>query len=455
MSIPPPLLRRGWLLLWIAIAIALVARATSRRESRGVILDHLEFGRRLLHGEDVYGPWKSDPDAPIRPLHAPYPPSFGLLTMPFAVLDAALGTRAARAAWALLQLGCLLAAALAMRSLAAPRAPPPAATQQRIATRSWQLLCIGTFVLGLRFVLRDMHGGGGNIINLGLCLGAFWLAERQRPAAAGLLLAFSLVTKPTQLWLLPVFWLLGHRRTLGWTVLSAAMFVLLTALLQRLELAPWWRWIEGSWRLGTQPDPFAVPALDFPPFEWMNQSLRCALARWFGEVPEQYAARVLVGMPPGLGWSTTAVAWLVRGSSLAALWLVLSTAWRARHHATARLWTFAAALVLSVLLSPLSWKAHHVALLPVLLLLLQRTVASSGARRGWLIALLLGWTVCCLPGGDLVGDDRSEWLNSLYIVTAWDVLLLLVAVRIARATSSTANEHDDAALRAGSAQRVR
>ncbi len=451
MRLPPSLHRRGWLLLWLAIAIALVARATSRRESKGVILDHLEFGRRLLHGEDVYGPWKSDPDAPIRPLHAPYPPSFGLLTMPFAIVDAALGTRAARAAWALLQLGCLLAAALALRALTAPRAPPGAPSPT--PPRYWHLLWLMTFVLGLRFVLRDMHGGGGNIINLGLCLGAFWLAERGRALPAGLLLAFSLVTKPTQLWLLPVFWLLGHRRALGWTLAGGALFVLITAVLQRFELAPWWRWIQGSWSLGTQADPFAVPAFDFPPFEWMNQALRCAIARWFGTVPDEYAAKVAFGVVPGLGWSVTAVAWLVRVASLGGLLLVLTTARRVRPSPQARLWLFASALVLSVLLSPLSWKAHHVALLPVLFLLLQRAVAHPGTTRRWLIAVLVAWAVCCLPGGDLVGDDRGEWLNSLYVVTVSDVVLLLSTVAIARSIArSAAREHDDAARDAAGVQ---
>ena len=89
-------LRARWLLLWIALAALLVGRAASRPAHRGVLNDHLEFGRRLLHGENVYADWKSDLDAPTKPLHAPYPPSFGLLTTPFHLVDAALGQRAAR-----------------------------------------------------------------------------------------------------------------------------------------------------------------------------------------------------------------------------------------------------------------------------------------------------------------------------------------------------------------------
>lgn len=75
MSAPTPRHRWIWWLVWLAIAVVLAGRATGRKPTKGVLLDHLEFGRRLVHGEDVYGPWRSDPDAPIRPLHAPYPPS--------------------------------------------------------------------------------------------------------------------------------------------------------------------------------------------------------------------------------------------------------------------------------------------------------------------------------------------------------------------------------------------
>jgi hypothetical protein len=291
-----------------------------------------------------------------------------------------------------------------------------------------------------------MHGGGGNGINLGFCLLAFLLAERDRPRAAGLLLAFSLATKPTQLWLLPVFWLLGHRRMLGWTIAGGALFVLLTVLLQRFDVAPWLRWCEGSWRLGTQADPFADPALDFPPFEWMNQSLRCAIARWCGTVPDEFAARVAWGVVPGLGLGVEAVAWLVRLATLAILGTLLWTAHRSRPSALARVWVFAAALLASVMLSPLSWKAHHMAILPALALLLWRASrANSRIRRNTGVVLAL-WAVCCLPGRDLVGDAADEWGNSVYLVTIWDVVLFGWVVRLAHAA---AREHEQTALRAG------
>jgi hypothetical protein len=426
---------RIWCGVWLALAIVLVARATSRRESKGVILDHLEFGRRLWTGENVYGPWRSDPDAPVLPLHAPYPPSFGLLTGPFALLDAWCGTRVARCAWALLQIASLVGIALALRRLLVGRsalAPP-------VSPATWHLLWLLTFLLAARFLLRDMHGGGGNLINLALCLAAFADAERQRPRRAALWLGFSLVTKPTQVWLLPLFLVFGRWRTIGGTALVAAACVFVTLVLQRFDLAPWQRWLDGSWQLAVQPDAFAVPALAFPDFEWMNQSLRCALARWLGAVPPALAARVDWGVPPGLGLAPAAVGLITRCVSALLLGGVLWHGWRTRHAPAARLWAFAAGLVLSVLLSPLSWKAHHVALVPVLLLLLHRALVE---RRRWIWWLLGGWVVCCQLGGDLVGDAADEWGNSIYIVTAWDTGLLALALVLAR---SAAREHRDAA----------
>jgi chromate transport protein ChrA len=434
----PAVARRIWWLVWLALAVVLAGRAASRKPSRGVLLDHVEFGRRALHGEDLYGPWRSSENAEPGPLHAPYPPSFALLTVPFHLLDAAFGQRAARLGWALLQLASLVALALALRELLAPRAQ--ALAHAGAPPWRWQWLWLGAFLLGARFVLRDTHGGGGNAINTALAVGAFLCAERGRDRTAGALLAFSLVTKPTMVWLLPVAWICGQRRALGWTAAWTAGFVLLAFALCRGDFAPWARWWAGSWSLMTQADPWADPAHGFPRFAWMNTSLRLCVARWCGDVPAEFAARVPGGIADGLGLAAPTVAWLTRAAGAAVLAAVLAAAWRGCAAASGRLWAVAAALVATLLLSPITWKGHHVALLPALLLTLHRAVVGRDRAAATLLAI---WFVpCALPGGDLVGDAMDERLNSLYVVTFGDLALLAYAVR--RAWSAAREDRDAA-----------
>ena len=430
-----------WLFLWLALAAFVAVRATWRPDHRGVLLDHLEFGRRLLHGENVYADWRSDPDAPLRPLHAPYPPSFGLLTAPFALVADAVSLRAARLCWALLQILALAAIARALRELLGTGADPPTARAHR-----WLLL--GALLLLSRFVLRDTHGGGGNLINVALCALAFAAAERGHAVRAGWWLGFSLATKPTQIWLLPVLLLLGHRRAALHTVAAGLLCTLLSLLLLRCDPAPWLRWLDGSLQLAAQPDAFAVPALGFPEFEWMNQSLRCACARWLGTVPSEFAARVNLGVWPGLGLAPAAAAWTARSLIAVSLCAVLFAAHRCRGAAApSRALVFAAALTFSLLPSPLTWGAHHVALLPLVYLLLESLLLEHAvrARSRATCLLLLSFALCCGFGQEIVGPDGEEWRNSLYVLPMFDLALLAAALCLALRTRDASRTHEVAA----------
>lgn len=419
---PRPSWQRWLLVGWLLLGAVLVARAVARPSDKGVILAHLEFGRRLWHGEPVYAPSPLAQDRPGQPLHPPYPPSFGLLTMPFAGLAALGGEPWARGAWALLQLASAVGVAACLWRWLAPH------------RRHWSLLQWHGFWLLLsllsgRFLLRDLHGGGGNLVNLCLCLCAFAAAEANQPRRAGLWLGCSLLTKPTQLWLLPVFWLFGHRRAAQWTLAVGAAGVVLSLAFLRFDPESWLRWLRGSLAIATQADPFATPELGFPPFTWMNQSLRCAVARWFGTVPDEFAALVVLWPPAGLGWPLAVTAALARLASLLLAAAVGWSAWQARKSSAARPQVLAAALVASLLLSPLSWKAHHTALLPVLAGMLAAALTGAGPARS---LLGLWFLVCALPGRDLVGDRFDELANSLYLVTVGDLVLLAVALAAAR-----------------------
>ncbi len=425
--------RSRWTWVWIALAAFVALRALGRPPHRGVLLDHLEFGRRLLHGEDVYGPWQPSPDAASKPLHAPYPPSFGLLTAPFALLDQWFGLRAARLAWVLLQIGALVALFRALRAM--PNAPaPPTPQQQR-----WVMLL--ALALLSRLILRDMHGGGGNLINVAMCTLAFAHAERDQPRRAGWWLGLSLATKPTQGLLVLLLLAQGRMRVVLHTLTALVVCVLASLMLLRLDFGPWLRWLEGALAMAAQQDAFATPALQWPEFEWMNQSLRCALARWLTDVPSDLSARVAWGVTPGLSLAPAAASALNKLALAAMMLWLLVAGWQSRSATSPasavarRAAQFAAALALSLLASPISWKAHHVALLPAFVLMLDRIVTE---RARLLAGFVLAWFVCCGIGQQIVGDDGDEWLNSLYLVTFFDIAILVVVLRMRPAPEAIA-----------------
>src|SRR5690606_21716452 len=356
----------------------------------------LEFGRRLVAGEQLYAPF-SEPDEPLHPV---YPPSFGLLTAPFTLVP----ERAARFLWGALQVLSLGVVLRVLRHHALLRAPWLA---HRV---EWLLL--GTFLLAGRYVLRDTHGGGGNSINLALALLAFVCSERGRPLLGGAFLGISLATKPTTVLLLPLFLVLDRVRIAAVaTLVALAAFTL--ALVLHGSAEPGRQWIEGSLAYARIEDVGQQPEHGFPPFTWMNQSLRYAVQRWLGVTAPAHAAEV-PGFFPGLGLAPAVTVWITRILRAGLLGATLLFAHRRRATAAGRFAALAATLAGGLLLSPISWKAHHVALLPVFLLLTIRAFDGNRAARVLWVAYFV---LCSAGGGDLVGDAAKEWQQSLYLAT--------------------------------------
>lgn len=402
--LPRPLV----LVLWLCAA-ALLVRTVGR--DRGVIIDHIEFGRRVAAGEDPYRTFATE-TRNEGPLHRPYPPSFGVFTAPLALLPEG----AARAAWGVLQLIALWGLGWALLWWQQAALPAPA-----WAAPHWTLVA-GVALLS-RYVLRDTHGGGGNGINTALAFCGFTLAEARRPARAGLLLGLSIATKPTQVLFVLLLALFRRWHALGWTCLVAgAMAAVAWA---RVGSGPWIEWIEGSLAYGAAVDIYAPPSHGFPPFTWMNQCLRCMVYRALATTPPEFA-REIEGFRQGLGWSLDAVAGIARAANLAVLGTVAALAWRGRRDASGRVLAAALLLTASLLLSPISWKAHHVALAPAVFLTLH-----LGSRRIW--ALLALYIPTCVVGEAFLGKELKNELQAWYLVTVWDlVLVALLGWQIAR-----------------------
>lgn len=395
---------RTWPILWAILGAYLIVRTGIR--DRGVITDHLEFGRRVLNGLDLYAPF-----AGSEFLHPPYPPSFGLLTAPFSLLP----EQFARFAWGALQVGCIWVLALRTRDLVRDYAPAI------LPKLNWLFLFVA--ILTSRYLLRDTHGGGGNLINLALILSSLEFARRQRDLSAGVLLGFSLATKPVAMLVLPLLWLLGHRRAAGVALISAAGYMALALGLLGQGMEPFLRWFDGSTAYATMPDLFTTPSHGFPPFSWMNQCLRCGMARFLCEVPASLAAEV-PGFSQGLGLAPTTATWMTRALSLTLAGLTFLLIWRRAGRAVARPCWIAAVLALSLLLSPISWKAHHVALIPAFALLGCR--ALEGRRWPWLLAV--AYFGFCVVGEQFVGKQFKNLQQSCYFTTFGTLAMLALCL---------------------------
>lgn len=385
--------------LFLILLVFLVARAA--RKDGGVLPRNQEFGGRFLAGQDPY----FDPVQGHR-VYGPYPPSFALVAAPLSLLP----TRLARVAWGTAQSLALVAAFVVLRRWAR-RFWPDAAPHAPV-------LFAAAVLVASRYLLRDFAGGGGNLLYAVLALVGLELAFAGRGALAGLPLALSLVLKPN---LAPFLLFLAFRRrwsTLASTVIvGAALFLLPAAwfgIEKYLDLAERWTRdvmtyaaVEDPTRADLVPD--GMPVADTS----MNQSLREASSR----------------LARAAGVSLSVAAGTARVFSLALAAAACAVALRARpgrREALAALAFFPLAL----LLSPISWKAHHVALLPLFFALCCE--ARESTRRTLTILLVVTWVACGLLSEEIVGDTAKEVLQSLSIVTIFDLVLLAVTLILAR-----------------------
>lgn len=418
--------RLPWLAVALGVAVFLVYRAT--RKSRGPVLHNRMFAANVWQGRFPY----QSPPPYTRPVHAPYPPSYGILMGPLLLPDILI----ARVLWAVLQLVMLVVLWRWMRrwwrSLASGSDPP-----------YWVPLL--SLVLGSRFLLRDMAGGGGNLVFGVLvvlaCLRPGEAPGEDRRSWTGCLLGLVLAAKPTPVLFLPWLWLRGRRRTLALAVLTAA--ALHASPILTLGADGWARayerWIDGVLAYMAQQDVFAEPAYGFPLFSWMNQALRYAVARFLGSVPAAHVVDSPLFLQ-GLGLPIAATAWVYRTLAFLLVAAVMATLSRARRNPSP--WVEASAfgllVALTLLTSPITWKSYHVQLLPVFFLLLARARLAAPERLGLTIGLVCYYVFCVLLSGDLVGEKGQTLLESTYVVTLGAIWALFRCWRILWADSRSA-----------------
>lgn len=403
--------RDRWLaVLFALLAIVLVVRASHKEH--GVLARNQQWGARFLAHQDPY----YDPGHGERE-HGPYPPSLAWIAVPLASMP----TLAARVAWASLQVAGLLLFLRLLRRRTSEHWPA-------LADHAPAIFALAVLLVS-RYLLRDTAGGGGNLLLALLAFFGVELALRERSGLGGVPLALSLVLKPN---LLPLVLFLALRRRWRAVLVTLGAGALLYALpglyygpseYARLSLR-WVRDVTSFVELDDLHSRRLVPDGLPPAEDGMNQSLREAVHRFLRPAGDSGAWDVHV-----LEVSPRTASWLARGLSLALVLATCAAAWRARD--ARREWLAGLAFFpLALLCSPVTWKAHHVALLPVFYALLCCALEGGRSTRRLQWFLLGYWVLCDLLSKEVVGDELRDLLQALSVVTWADVALLIVLLRL-------------------------
>jgi hypothetical protein len=407
--------RNRALLIAVAIVVVLACWVTMIRKPRGDFMNHLEFGRRFVAGEDLYRGG----------LDIPYPPSFAFAYAPLSMMPPRI------AGSVLFAIGCasLCAILWILNSLTASWLP--LASEQLI----W--VVAATLLVASRFILRDFADGGPHLIYLGLVWGAIYSFRLGKMWRAGLSLGLAIALKCTPaLFLLYFAWKRQWKMT-GITLLFAGAFGLAQALRENSYDGHLRMWFETVTQGTQQADP-SVGILG--PEELQNKSLRPALARYLMHLPAGHPGRFDgVGYIDFLDLSARAASVIIKGITLLSL---AGIAWLFRRPLAGKddpalIWECAAVSILALLYSPITHGTHCVAIIPALHLLF-RSFAAGRLAQSW-VRGVLGCTsvVLLLTNRSLIGLNPSLLLESYHLVTLSLVALLLLVLACERQLSST------------------
>ena len=376
---------------------------------------HWQFARRFLAHGLLYADG----------LHIPYPPFWAMAWSPVALLPLAAA-----------KLSCypMSAAALGLLLYLLNRLTQP---HWPLSNRTLFWTTAAVLLILARFLVRELPECGPNLFLLTLCWLAIFLWTQRRDLLAGGCLGLAIALKCTPGLLLAYF---AWKRQ--WKLAaSAATAALACALAPTLWQGPAdyaqhaQIWLTHL-RLGAgQADPSQGV---LGPETLQNLSLRPAIARGLMRLPAGHVARLdhpwyldFLDLSPAVaGWIAklmlvgllAAVAWIVRGPVL-------------RRDDPIVLWECAAVGVLALLLSPITWYQHCVALVPPFYLL-ARSAAARGRMSGGVAAVAAMFVIVhVVLSRGLIGRDLTLLMAS-YHLTTWTLVAALLATLGGRAGSA-------------------
>lgn len=385
---------------WIRIAINPV----------GDFRNHWLWGARFVHGEFLY-----DGGTNI-----PYLPFWAMAYAPLSFLPV-------HVAQALAYPVALLATAIVLAILQTLARGELPLDQRRVFWLT--VLAVG---LSSRYILRDLSEAGPNIMLMALGWAAIWAWWNGRPGLGGCLLGAAIALKLTAVPFLIYFALRREFRFAIATAVAAAAFTVSPALWQGPAFYSRHvnAWSTAVWAGATSPDPrFGVLGLE----QIGNLSLRPALARYLMHIPEGLNDQGRFVHPWNVDVLTLApevASPLIAGVMLA---LIAGVAWSLRRGRVSLrevvAWDGAAVAILALLLSPITWRQHGVAILPACYLIARVWLAEGPVPPIASFAIGTLVVVSLLLARGIMGDTASSLVHAYYLHTV--ALLLLLAGVIA------------------------
>jgi Glycosyltransferase family 87 len=397
------------IVLAVGVLTLLVQWALIVALPRGDFALHVGFSRRLLARTFLYEGGTE----------IPYTPAFAMAFLPFTPLPDHLGQVLAY------PLGVVTLVVLMKCLERVTRGQPPS------AALFWVQAV--TLLLASRFVLRDLYDGGENLALTALCWGGFLLWLHRRDAWGGVAIGLAAALKLTPLVFIVFFALKRQGRLVFASLLTAALVTVAPALwlgpsLFARHMAVWSTNVSQGLFNG---DPSRSV---LGPQPVTNIALSPALARILVGAPKGGPEGGATGSPlRGLGMRPAAAGILIAFAilALAATVLLLARQPVDRRDDPRLMWEAAAFGVLGLLMSPITWRAHAVAAIPALYLLVRRGATGSPA-----LATFLGaWVFFFLAMNEtFAGRDLTRLLSAWGIFTA--LLLALLGATLWEARSA-------------------
>jgi alpha-1,2-mannosyltransferase len=391
MRIPPVIVKRERLCRRIVMALGIVvllgcaARAIITADD-GDFKVHWETGRRFLAGEFLYT-GQSD---------FPYLPILGMIFAPAALLPMPVAKAVfypvgiAALLMLLWTLGRLIRSAFSFDE-----------------THAFWAAALAVFLAG-RFIIRDQAELGFNTAITAFAWLSIYLWRQRRDLLAGVSLGVAIAIKCTPAIFLGYFvWKRQWRMTIC-TATAALFFTVVPVVWQ--GPASWSNHIR-AW-VGNASHGISGTGSGFEAdeiYRVTNMSLRPAMMHYLTHLPRNLLRFWEPSPLAYLDLSSAIARWIVNAIlfALLAIFIYWSRGVVVARDDPRLLWELAAAGVLMLLFSPITWGQHCVALLPACYLIAALVVARD-SFPGWIVALLFFYLFFgALTGRDLIGPQLS------------------------------------------------